>query len=167
MHYLRLLVLSLLSSGVIAARRFYVPEPTRVRGDPAPTKCASAALTTVSTINRGSEGIWVVRPNISDLHELYRFRQNDWLGNDQKLVLDTCSSICLSGNDTANPGTWLPSGKFFQGAFVNTPGGNPPNHILWQCACYDRPVSSEDLAVGRGVWNNANPGSGTIINREC
>ncbi|KAI2617876.1 hypothetical protein GGR54DRAFT_201570 [Hypoxylon sp. NC1633] len=162
-----LLVLFGLSSGVMAAARFHVPEPARVRDNPTPTKCTSSALTTTTTINRGGEGIWVVRANISDLHELYRFRQTDWLDNDHQKVLDTCGDICLEGNDTANPGTWLPGGKYFQGAFVNTPGGNPPNHLLWQCACYDRAVSMDDLTPGGGAWNNVNPGSGTIINREC
>ncbi|KAI2617916.1 hypothetical protein GGS26DRAFT_393164 [Hypomontagnella submonticulosa] len=165
--YLPSILLFALSSGAMAAMRFHVPEPARARDEPTPTKCTSSALTTITTINRGNEGIWVIRPNISDLHELFRFRQNDWLSNNHQEVLDTCSSICLEGNNTASPGTWLPSETYFQGAFVNTPGGNPPDHILWQCACYDRAVSSKDLAVGGGVWNNANPGSGTIINRAC
>ncbi|KAI1405074.1 hypothetical protein F4819DRAFT_53232 [Hypoxylon fuscum] len=166
MMHLPFLLLISLSYGTMAAMRFHVTEPARVR-NPTPTKCTSLALTTTTTINRGNEGIWVVKSNISDLHELYKFKQTDWLSNDHQRVLDECSSICLQGNDTTNPGTWLPSDKYFQGAFVNTPGGNPPDHILWQCACYDRPVSSQDLASGSGVWNNANPGSGTIINREC
>ncbi|KAI0601196.1 hypothetical protein F4775DRAFT_589886 [Biscogniauxia sp. FL1348] len=142
-------------------------EPTKVRNSIAPTECTSATLETITTINRGSEGIWVVRPNQTDLNILFNHRQNDWLDNDHQAVLDTCSEICLSGNDTTKPGTWLPSGKYYQGAIVNTPGGDPPDHILWQCSCYDRALSMDDLAAGGGVWDNANPGSGTLINRKC
>ncbi|KAI1208671.1 uncharacterized protein F4807DRAFT_145575 [Annulohypoxylon truncatum] len=166
MHFTSL-VLFALTSGTMAAKRFHVPEPARVRDEPTPTGCTSSALATQTTINRGNEGIWHVRANISDMHELYSFQKTDWLDNNKTEVLNTCGSICLAGNDTANPGTWLPSGKYFQGAFVNTPGGDPPNHILWECACYDRAVTANDLVAGGGVWNNANPGSGTIINRQC
>ncbi|OTB00477.1 hypothetical protein M426DRAFT_324258 [Hypoxylon sp. CI-4A] len=155
------ILLFALSSGAMAAVRFHVPEPARVRDTATPTGCASSALTTITPPNRGSEGIYVIRPNISDLHELYRFRETDWLDNDPAKVKDTCGTLCLAGNDTANPGSWLPSEKYFQGALVNTPGGNPPDHILWQCACYDRPITNDDLAAGSGVWNGANPGSGT------
>ncbi|KAI0894503.1 hypothetical protein F4806DRAFT_107361 [Annulohypoxylon nitens] len=161
------LVLLALTSGAMAVKRFHVPEPARVRDEPTPTGCTSSALATQTTINRGNEGIWHVRANISDMHELYTFQKTDWLDNNKTEVLNTCGSICLAGNDTANPEAWLPSGKYFQGAFVNTPGGNPPNHILWECACYDRAVTANDLVAGGGVWNNANPGSGTIINRQC
>ncbi|KAI1388075.1 uncharacterized protein F4822DRAFT_301401 [Hypoxylon trugodes] len=162
-----LVLFVLSSSGALAAKHFHVPEPARVRDEPTATACTSSALSTTTTINRGGEGIWVVRPNITDLHELYRFRQADWLNNNHTQVLDTCGSICLKGNDTADPGTWQPSRQYFQGGFVNTPGGDPPDHILWQCACYDRAVTMDDLVPGGGVWNNANPGSGTIINRAC
>lgn len=142
MHLPFLLLISL-SYGTMAAMRFHVTEPARVR-NPTPTKCTSLALTTTTTINRGNEGIWVVKSNISDLHELYKFKQTDWLSNDHQRVLDECSSICLQGNDTTNPGTWLPSDKYFQGAFVNTPGGNPPDHILVSnIGCPFSPLSKE------------------------
>ncbi|KAI0007547.1 hypothetical protein F4779DRAFT_591283 [Xylariaceae sp. FL0662B] len=161
-------ITALLSSGVIAARGLHVPGPARVRDDPtSSTQCTSSSLATTTMPSRGNEGIYHVRANISDLSQLYNFRRIDWLDNDYNLVLDTCSDICLSGNDTTNPGSWLPSNEYFQGAFVNTPDGPPPDHIVWQCACYDRPLSSNDLAAGGGVWNNANPTSGVIINREC
>ncbi|KAH9885368.1 hypothetical protein F4778DRAFT_761235 [Xylariomycetidae sp. FL2044] len=162
-----LLFFTLFSGALAGSRRFHVPEPARVRDADKATACTSATLETITTINRGNEGIWVVRANISDLNLLYNMRQNDWLENDHQAVLDTCSDICLAGNDTELPGSWLPSGNYYQGAMVNTPGGDPPNHILWQCSCYDRALSQEDLAAGGGVWNNANPGSGTLINRKC
>ncbi|KAI1341309.1 hypothetical protein F5Y15DRAFT_30433 [Xylariaceae sp. FL0016] len=161
------LLITVFLSSAEAARRFEVPEPARVRDAMQPSECTSATLETITTINRGNEGIWVVKPNQTDLTLLYQHRENDWLENDHKRVLDTCSDICLAGNDTSKPGTWLPGSTYYQGAIVNTPGGDPPDHILWQCACYDRVLSMDDLVPGGGVWNNANPGSGTLINRKC
>ncbi|KAI2607723.1 uncharacterized protein GGS25DRAFT_523248 [Hypoxylon fragiforme] len=173
MHLPSLILPSLSSSSAAAAAaRLHVPPPappfpSRAVRSPTTTQCTTPALTTTTTINRGNEGIWVIRPDATDLHELYRLRQTDWLSNDLPRVLDACGAACLAGNDTALPGAWLPTTAYFQGAFVNTPGGDPPNHILWQCACYDRAVTEDDLVPGAGVWNNANPGSGTIINRKC
>ncbi|KAI8958840.1 hypothetical protein F5Y11DRAFT_335079 [Daldinia sp. FL1419] len=163
MYFPSVILLALASSAAASV----VPAPHRVRADPTPTGCASSAISTETTINRGGEGIWVVGPSAKDLNELYTVQQTDWLDNDKQKILDKCGSICLAGNNTADAGTWLPSGKYYEGGFVNTPGGNNPDHLLWQCSCYDRAVTQDDLVPGAGTWNGANPGSGTIINRKC
>ncbi|KAK6217711.1 hypothetical protein LQW54_003220 [Pestalotiopsis sp. IQ-011] len=146
-----------------------IPVPSlrghRVRQDD-PTPCTSSTVETITTINRGNEGIWHVAANQTDLNQLYQFSQVDWLSNDKTAVLDACTNICLAGNDTETPGSWLPSERYFQGAFVNTPGGSGQDP-QWMCACYDGTLSQSNLAAGGGVWDNANPGSGTIINRVC
>ncbi|KAI1483207.1 hypothetical protein K445DRAFT_322840 [Daldinia sp. EC12] len=167
MHVSSIILLALSSGATAAVLPFDVPVPARVRDAPTPTGCTASAIATETTINRGNEGIWVVGPSAQNLNVLYKFRQTDWLDNDHQKILDTCGNICLEGNNTAEAGTWLPSEKYFQGAFVNTPGGNSPDHLLWQCACYDRAVTQDDLVPGGGTWNNANPGSGTILNRKC
>ncbi|KAI2777795.1 hypothetical protein F4815DRAFT_480001 [Daldinia loculata] len=167
MYFPSVIILALSSGAAAAVARFDAPVPARVRDDPTPTECTASAITTETTINRGSEGIWVMGPRATNINELYTFTQTDWLDNDHQKILDTCGSICLAGNNTAEAGTWLPSGKYFQGGYVNTPGGNGPDHLLWQCSCYDRAVTQDDLVPGTGTWNGANPGSGTMINRKC
>ncbi|KAI1852308.1 hypothetical protein JX266_002486 [Neoarthrinium moseri] len=119
-----------------------------------PTQCTSSAVQTITTINRGNEGIWHVKANQTGLNQLYKSTQTDWLSNNKTAVLDKCTSICFAGNNTETPGTWLPSGKYFEGAFVNTPGGSS-QHPVWQCACYDNTLSQSNLAAGGGVWDNA------------
>ncbi|KAF3012367.1 hypothetical protein E8E14_007478 [Neopestalotiopsis sp. 37M] len=137
----------------------------RVRQDD-PTPCTASTVETVTTINRGNEGIWHVRANQTGLNQLYQFSQVDWMSNDKTAVLDQCTSTCLAGNNTETPGSWLPSEKYFQGAFVNTPGGTGQDP-LWMCACFDGTLSQDNLVSGGGVSDNSNPGSGTIINRVC
>ncbi|KAK6948761.1 hypothetical protein Daesc_010532 [Daldinia eschscholtzii] len=117
--YVSSVILLALSSGATAAvLPFDVPAPARVRDAPTPTGCTASAIATETTINRGNEGIWVVGPSAQNLNVLYKFRQTDWLDNDHQKILDTCGNICLEGNNTAEVGTWLPSEKYFQGAFV-------------------------------------------------
>ncbi|KAH8201885.1 hypothetical protein TruAng_003972 [Truncatella angustata] len=121
----------------------------QVRQD-TPTPCTSNAVETVATINRGNEGIWHVKANQTGVNELYQFTQTDWLGNNKTAVLNECTSICLTGNSAETPGTWLPSGKYFQGAFINTPGGSS-QHPVWMCACYTNTLSMANLVAGGGV----------------
>ncbi|KAI1637748.1 hypothetical protein F4809DRAFT_303263 [Biscogniauxia mediterranea] len=52
----------------------HVVKPTRVRDSIAPTECTSATLETTTTTNRGSEGIWVIRPDRTDLNLLFNYR---------------------------------------------------------------------------------------------
>jgi hypothetical protein len=188
MQLQQLLVLSVASLATVVSAAS-VP---RLRGHVArqgatPTQCTSTAVQTIVTINRGDEGIWVIPANQTGLNQLYDFRQAGWLSNNHTAILDQCTSVCFAGNNTDTPGTWLPSGKYFEGAFVNTPGGIA-DAPLWQCACYDNTISQANLAAGGGVrklppahsmlhfWivsltgipeGEANPGSGTIINRVC
>lgn len=81
---------------------------------------------------------------------MYRQIKTDWLDSDHEAILDACTSICLAGNNTETPGTWLPSDRYFEGAFVNTPGGSS-SHPLWMCACYDTALSQSTLVSGGGV----------------
>ncbi|KAI0137030.1 hypothetical protein BJ170DRAFT_604243 [Xylariales sp. AK1849] len=138
----------------------------RVRQGVTQTQCTSSAVATVTTINRGDEGIWHVQANQTGLNQLYSFTQTDWLDNNHTAVLEQCTDTCLAGNNTETPGTWLPSGKYFEGAFINTPGGSS-QHPVWMCACFDNALSQSNLVPGGGVSDNANPGSGTIVNRVC
>ncbi|KAH6660370.1 hypothetical protein BKA67DRAFT_530469 [Truncatella angustata] len=128
----------------------------QVRQD-TPTPCTSNAVETVATINRGNEGIWHVKANQTGVNELYQFTQTDWLGNNKTAVLNECTSICLTGNSAETPGTWLPSGKYFQGAFINTPGGSS-QHPVWMCACYTNTLSMANLVAGGGVASNLDNG---------
>ncbi|KAK9775725.1 hypothetical protein SCAR479_07541 [Seiridium cardinale] len=121
----------------------------RVRQD-SPTPCTSSTVETITTINRGNEGIWHVQANQTGLNQLYQFTQTDWLSNNKTAVLNECTSICLSGNNTETPGTWLPSGSYFEGAFVNTPGGSSQAPV-WMCACFDNTLSQSNLVAGGGV----------------
>jgi hypothetical protein len=122
----------------------------RVARQDTPTQCTASAVSTTTTINRGNEGIWVVKANQTGLDQLYRQTQTDWLANNKTAVLDACTDICLAGNNTETPGTWLPSARYFEGAFVNTPGGSS-EHPLWMCACYDNAISEDELVAGGGV----------------
>jgi hypothetical protein len=125
-----------------------------LRGHPvrqdSPTPCTSSTVETITTINRGNEGIWHVGSNQTGLNLLYQTTQTDWLDNNKTAVLDACTSTCLAGNNTDAPGTWLPSGKYFEGAFINTPGGSS-QHPVWMCACYDNSLSQDNLVAGGGV----------------
>lgn len=115
-----------------------------------PTQCTSSTVETITTINRGNEGIWHVRANQTDLNQLYQSTRTDWLDNNKTAVLNECTRICLAGNSTDVQGVWLPSGKHFEGTFVNTPGGSS-QHPVWMCACYDNTLSQANLAAGGGV----------------
>lgn len=154
MQFVKLIVLCAASLGAVVssspAPQLRRPAAMVARQAATPTQCTASAVATTITINRGNEGIWVVKANQTGLNQLYVTRQVDWLANNHTAILDTCTSICLAGNSTETPGTWLPSGEYFEGAFVNTPGGSS-SHPLWQCACYDRTLSQDDLTVGGGV----------------
>ena len=155
------------ASACMAAPSSPLPPPAKVRRDDTPTQCTSLAAATSSTIDRAGEGIWHInKVNQTGLQQLHVVQQVDWLDNNKTAVLDQCTSICLAGNSTEVSGQWLPSGRYAEGMFINTPGGSG-QHPLWSCGCYDRTLSQDDLAAGGGVDNNANPGSGTIVNRVC
>lgn len=160
-------VLVFAASACMAAPSAPFPPPAKVLLDDTPTQCTSLTAATSSTIDRAGEGIWHInKADQTGPQQLHVVRQVDWLDNNKTAVLDDCTSICLAGNSTEVPGQWLPSGRYAEGMFINTPGGSG-QHPLWSCGCYDRTLSQDDLAAGGGVDNGANPGSGTIVNRVC
>ncbi|KAI1644711.1 uncharacterized protein F4817DRAFT_205034 [Daldinia loculata] len=165
MYFPSVIILALSSGAAAAVARFDVPVPARVRDDPTPTECTASAITTETTINRGSEGIWVMGPRATNINELYTFTQTDWLDNDHQKILDTCGSICLAGNNTAEAGTWLPSGKYFQGGYVQHTGRKrprpPPMAVLLLRSCCDtrrsRPWNRNLERRQPGKWNHDQP----------